>query len=105
VKGHIETKGEIKMKQGMRVKVTEGIWAGLIGTVEEITRQGVVKIRYEKGKALIGPEGAKSLVEYEPKPQHQTTHHKHDDELSCHYCGMRATDFDFFGAPVCSDCK
>jgi hypothetical protein len=97
------------MKQGMRVKVTEGTWAGLIGTVEEITSQGIVKIRYEKGKALIGPESAKSLVEYKPtpksEPRPQATQQKHNDELSCHYCGMRATDFDFFGAPVCSDCK
>ena len=24
---------------------------------------------------------------------------------SCHYCGCEATDFDFFGEPVCDDCK
>jgi len=23
----------------------------------------------------------------------------------CHYCGMPATDWGFFGAPVCSDCR
>ena len=23
----------------------------------------------------------------------------------CHYCGMPATDWDLFGAPVCKDCQ
>ena len=23
----------------------------------------------------------------------------------CHYCGCEATDFDFFGEPVCEDCQ
>ena len=23
----------------------------------------------------------------------------------CHYCGMPATDFGFFGEPVCDDCS
>ena len=28
-----------------------------------------------------------------------------EKSLSCHYCGCEATDFDFFGAPICDDCR
>lgn len=28
-----------------------------------------------------------------------------DKSKSCHYCGMPATDFNFFDAPVCKECN
>lgn len=49
--------------------------------------------------AVYGREQPKDSAR--PVSKNATAH----NDWTCHYCGMPATDIDFFGAPVCDQCS
>ncbi len=52
-----------------------------------------------------GEDGAKKALEAEMNSYNRPEKKSSKKSQSCHYCGCEARDFDFFGSPVCDDCR
>lgn len=77
-----------------QMEATANVYRKAIGLEAcDVTQQAAVS------PTLTDAEYQIAMATLAPEP-----HRQNDDNTSCHYCGMAATNVGFFGEPVCDEC-
>ena len=77
-----------------QMEATANVYRKAIGLEAcDVTQQAAVS------PTLTDAEYQIAMATLAPEP-----HRQNDDNTSCHYCGMAATNFGFFDEPVCDEC-
>lgn len=88
----------------MNIRINDYVEATYTGYDEEVTVAGTVT-KIDRGRLFIDtPSGEKDSCPLDSVTTHRPAQSK-SGRFDCHYCGKPATDFDFFDAPICKDCR